>query len=100
MSSVNVGLRQVASVVTVSWCGALTEWLDFYSYALLAGVVARIFFPAADPIASLLAAFAALAIGFLFRPLGAILFGKIGDQFGRKMSFITSLLLILQAPSA
>jgi MHS family proline/betaine transporter-like MFS transporter len=94
MNSVNVGLRQVASVVTVSWCGALTEWLDFYSYALLAGVVAKIFFPAEDPIASLLAAFAALAIGFLFRPLGAILFGKIGDQFGRKVSFITSLLMI------
>jgi len=52
-------------------------------------------FPSADPIASLLASFAALAIGFLFRPLGAILFGKIGDQFGRKVAFITAMTLML-----
>ena len=45
--------------------------------------MAKVFFLSADAIASLLASFAALAIGFLFRPLGAILFGKIGDQFGR-----------------
>jgi CBS domain-containing protein len=57
--------------------------------------VAKIFFPSADPIASLLASFAALAIGFLFRPLGAILFGKIGDQFGRKVAFITAMSLML-----
>ncbi|MFN3805012.1 MAG: MFS transporter [Pyrobaculum sp.] len=97
MSSVayQVGLRQVASVTTISWLGAFMEWIDFYTYALLAGLVAKVFFPAADPIASLLAAFAALAIGFLFRPLGAILFGKIGDQFGRKVSFVLAISLMM-----
>ncbi len=93
--SVAVSFRQVASVATVSWSGAFLEWLDFYTYALLAGTVAKVFFPSADPIASLLASFAALAIGFLFRPLGAIIFGKIGDQFGRKVAFIIAMSLML-----
>ncbi|MEM3997110.1 MAG: MFS transporter [Pyrobaculum sp.] len=93
--SVNVSFRQVASVAAVAWSGAFLEWLDFYTYALLAGTVAKVFFPSADPIASLLASFAALAIGFLFRPLGAIIFGKIGDQFGRKVAFITAMTLML-----
>jgi CBS domain-containing protein len=93
--SVQVSFRQVASVAAVAWSGAFLEWVDFYTYALLAGIVAKIFFPSADPIASLLASFAALAIGFLFRPLGAIIFGKIGDQFGRKVAFITAMTLML-----
>jgi len=93
--SVQVNFRQVASVAIVAWFGAFLEWLDFYTYAPLAGLVAKIFFPSADPIASLLASFAALAIGFLFRPLGAIVFGKIGDQFGRKVAFITAMSLML-----
>jgi MFS family permease len=46
--------------------------------------------PSADPIASLLASFAALAVGFMFRPLGAIVFGKIGDQFRRKTVFVAA----------
>ncbi|HWQ16926.1 MAG TPA: MFS transporter [Sulfolobales archaeon] len=89
------GLKEVLSVTIVSWAGAFLEWLDFYTYALLAGILAKIFFPSADPIASLLAAFGALAIGFLFRPLGAIMFGKIGDQFGRKIAFMTAMSLML-----
>ncbi|MGK0550050.1 MAG: MFS transporter [Pyrobaculum sp.] len=93
--SVQVSFRQVAGVAAVAWSGAFLEWVDFYTYALLAGTVAKVYFPSKDPIASLLASFAALAIGFLFRPLGAILFGKIGDQFGRKVAFITAMSLML-----
>lgn len=91
----NVSFRQILSVSAVSWSGAFLEWMDFYTYALLAGILARVFFPAADPIASLLAAFAALAVGFLFRPLGAILFGKIGDQFGRKVAFMAAISMMM-----
>ncbi len=94
-SQISVSFKQVASVATVAWSGAFLEWLDFYTYALLATIVARVFFPAVDPIASLLASFAALAVGFLFRPLGAMLFGKIGDQFGRKIAFVMAMALMM-----
>jgi CBS domain-containing protein/sugar phosphate permease len=87
--------RDVLPVAIVSWTGALLEWLDFYTYAILAKILANIYFPSHDPIASLLAAFAALAIGFLFRPLGALMFGKIGDQFGRKVSFLTAITMMM-----
>jgi MHS family proline/betaine transporter-like MFS transporter len=87
--------KQVLPVAIVSWSGALLEWLDFYTYAILAKVLAKIYFPSSDPLASLLAAFAALAIGFLFRPLGALMFGKIGDQFGRKVSFFTAITMMM-----
>lgn len=93
--SVEVGFRQVASVAAVAWSGAFLEWLDFYTYALLAAIVAKVFFHTGDPLASLLASFGALAVGFLFRPLGAILFGKVGDQFGRKVAFISAMALML-----
>ncbi len=87
--------KQVLPVAIVAWSGALLEWLDFYTYAILAKVLAKIYFPSSDPLASLLAAFGALAIGFLFRPLGALMFGKIGDQFGRKVSFFTAITMMM-----
>lgn len=87
--------REIAKTIAISWLGALLEWIDFYTYALLAGIVAKAFFPSTDPIASLLASFAALAIGFLFRPLGALLFGRIGDIYGRKKAFIIAALSML-----
>jgi MFS family permease/CBS-domain-containing membrane protein len=87
--------KQVLPVAIVAWSGALLEWVDFYIYAILAKVLAKIYFPSSDPLASLLAAFAALAIGFLFRPLGALMFGKIGDQFGRKVAFFTAIIMMM-----
>ena len=95
MKEKTTSFRQVLPVATVSWSGALLEWLDFYTYAILAKVLASIYFPSHDPIASLLAAFAALAIGFLFRPLGALMFGKIGDQYGRKIAFLTAITMMM-----
>ena len=87
--------REVARTTAIAWLGALLEWVDFYTYALLAGIVAGHFFPKWDPIAALLASFAALAIGFLFRPLGALLFGRIGDIYGRKIAFVLAALCML-----
>ncbi|MCS7149719.1 MAG: MFS transporter [Caldimicrobium sp.] len=95
MERERVEFREVLPVAVVSWTGALLEWLDFYVYAILAKLLAKVYFPSDDPIASLLASFAALAIGFLFRPLGALMFGKIGDQYGRKIAFLTAISMMM-----
>ncbi|MGC9141926.1 MAG: MFS transporter [Caldimicrobium sp.] len=90
-----VSFREVIPVAVVAWTGALLEWVDFYVYAILAKTLAKIYFPSHDPLAGLLASFAALAIGFLFRPLGALLFGKIGDQYGRKVAFLVAVSMMM-----
>jgi MFS family permease/predicted transcriptional regulator len=95
MERERVEFKEVLPVAIVSWTGALLEWLDFYTYAILAKTLARVYFPSHDPLASLLASFAALAIGFLFRPVGALMFGKIGDQYGRKISFLTAITMMM-----
>ncbi len=87
--------RELARTIAIAWSGALLEWTDFYTYAILAPIVAKVFFPSEDPIASLLASFGALALGFLFRPLGALLFGRIGDIYGRKVAFVIAALTML-----
>ncbi len=87
--------RELARTIAIGWSGALLEWTDFYTYAILAPIVAKVFFPSEDPIASLLASFGALALGFLFRPLGALLFGRIGDIYGRKVAFVLAALSML-----
>lgn len=90
-----ISFKEVLPVAIVAWTGALLEWVDFYVYAILAKVLAKVYFPSHDPLASLLASFAALAIGFLFRPIGALLFGKIGDQYGRKVAFLTAISMMM-----
>lgn len=94
---VKIRLRELARITAISWSGALTEWLDFYAYTLTAAIIATLFFPAVDPIISLLGAFAALAVGFLFRPLGALFFGRLGDIYGRKLAFNVALLTMFGA---
>ncbi|BAU23365.1 sugar transporter [Caldimicrobium thiodismutans] len=95
MEQERVQFKEVLPVAIVSWTGALLEWLDFYVYAILAKTLAKVYFPSHDPLASLLASFAALAIGFLFRPVGALMFGKIGDQYGRKIAFLTAISMMM-----
>lgn len=95
MEQDRVQFKEVLPVAIVSWTGALLEWLDFYTYAILAKTLAKVYFPSHDPLASLLASFAALAIGFLFRPVGALMFGKIGDQYGRKIAFLTAITMMM-----
>ena len=95
VTEVEFKFKEIARTTAISWLGALLEWVDFYTYALLAGIVAAVFFPKWDPIAALLASFGALAIGFLFRPLGALLFGRIGDIYGRKVAFILAAISML-----
>ncbi len=70
----------------------MLEWYDFALFGFFAREIGAHFFPAADPTASLLAAFGTFAAGFLMRPVGGALFGWVGDRFGRKQALIWSVL--------
>lgn len=75
--------------------GSLMEWYDFYLFGTASALVfGRLFFPSASPAAGTLAAFAAFAVGFISRPIGAILFGHIGDRVGRKTALLATALIM------
>jgi len=78
-------------VIFASSLGTVFEWYDFYLYAVLAPFFAVLFFPPGNQTAALLSAFAAYAAGFLVRPFGALLFGRIGDLVGRKYTFLVTI---------
>src|SRR5437763_5230443 len=75
-------------VIGASSVGTIIEWYDFYLYATLTPFLAPIFFPPGDSTTQLLSAFAVYGAGFAVRPLGAVVFGRIGDVIGRKYAFL------------
>ena len=81
-------------VVTAGVIGNVLEWYDFAVYGFFAPILAAKFFPAADPRVSLLAAFATFAVGFLMRPVGAAVFGHIGDRYGRARALLFSIAMM------
>ncbi|HEY6908100.1 MAG TPA: MFS transporter [Myxococcales bacterium] len=78
-------------VIIASSVGTVFEWYDFYLYAILAPFFAAVFFPPGNQTAALLGAFGAYAAGFLVRPFGALIFGRIGDLVGRKYTFLVTI---------
>jgi MFS family permease len=86
--------REEKKVIFASSLGTVFEWYDFYLYATLAPFFAALFFPKGNATAALLSAFAAYAAGFLVRPFGAIIFGRIGDLVGRKYTFLVTILFM------
>jgi MHS family proline/betaine transporter-like MFS transporter len=66
----------------VGLIGNVMEWYDFAVYGYFASIIGKQFFPSEDPVVSLIASFGAFAAGFLVRPLGGIIFGRIGDLVG------------------
>lgn len=74
--------------------GNILEWFDFAIYGYFASYIAASFFPSADPLSSLLAAYGAFAAGYLARPVGAVIFGHIGDSLGRKTVLKISLTMM------
>jgi MFS transporter, MHS family, proline/betaine transporter len=80
--------------------GNLLEWYDFGLYGLFAPILAHLFFPAHDRIASLLGAYAGFAIGFAVRPLGGIVFGHLGDRVGRRFVLVSSVVMMGLATTA
>src|ERR1044072_1941141 len=78
-------------VIFASSLGTIFEWYDFYLYAVLAPFFSVLFFPPGNETAALLSAFVTYAAGFLVRPFGAIVFGRIGDLVGRKYTFLITI---------
>lgn len=81
-------------VVVSAAIGQFVEWYDFVVYAYAATVIATLFFPADDRVASLLATFAVYAVGFVMRPLGGLVFGHLGDRIGRRGVLAVVILLM------
>ncbi|HJV37967.1 MAG TPA: MFS transporter [Geothrix sp.] len=86
--------KEERMVIVASSVGTVFEWYDFYLYATLAPFFAHLFFPKGNDTAALLSAFAAYAAGFLVRPFGALVFGRIGDLIGRKYTFLVTIMVM------
>lgn len=81
-------------VIGASSVGTLIEWYDFYIFGSLATVISKQFFPQTNPTAALLSTLATFAAGFIVRPFGALVFGRLGDLIGRKYTFLLTLVLM------
>jgi MFS family permease len=92
--------RRDRLVIFASTLGTVFEWYDFFIYGTLAGVISQHFFPSANPTAALLLVLATFGAGFGVRPLGAILFGILGDRLGRKYTFLITITLMGIATAA
>lgn len=81
-------------IIAAGLVGNILEWYDFAVYGFFAPILAPLFFPSDDPVASLIAAYGAFAAGFLVRPFGGALFGQLGDRAGRKVALAVSVALM------
>lgn len=89
-----VAKSSLRKIITASSVGTLIEWYDFYIYGSLAVVFSGMFFPEGNGTAALLVTIAAFGTGFVVRPIGAMVFGRMGDRVGRKKTFMTTLLIM------
>jgi MFS family permease len=85
------GQLSLMQIILAASAGTVIEWYDFYIYASLAVFFGSLFFPKADPTAGLLLSLATWGAGFVVRPFGAVVFGRIGDLVGRKYAFLVTL---------
>lgn len=86
--------NEIKLVIGASSAGTIFEWYDFFIYGTLAYLLSPVFFPAGNDTLSLLYVWATFAVGFGFRPVGAILFGYLGDKLGRKYTFLVTVTLM------
>jgi MFS family permease len=93
-SAATVPAKDIRKIIIASSVGTLIEWYDFYIFGSLATVIAGQFFPKSNPTAALLSVLATFAAGFIVRPFGALVFGRLGDLIGRKYTFLLTLVLM------
>lgn len=86
--------KSIWSIITASSLGTVIEWYDFFIFGSLAPIIATQFFPKENPTAAFLATLAAFGVGFVIRPFGALVFGRLGDLMGRKSTFLLTLILM------
>ncbi|MCC9595678.1 MULTISPECIES: MFS transporter [unclassified Rubrivivax] len=86
--------REEKKVIFASSLGTVFEWYDFYLYGSLAVFIGKHFFAALDPTAQFIASLLAFAAGFIVRPFGALVFGRLGDMIGRKYTFLVTILIM------
>jgi MFS family permease len=91
---VEIDAKRDRLVILASTLGTVFEWYDFFVYGTLASVIAGHFFPADNPAVSFLIFLASFGVGFGMRPLGAVLFGVLGDRLGRKYTFLVTISLM------
>ncbi|MES0884891.1 MFS transporter [Roseibium sp. SCP14] len=94
MADSDVSIGKVRKNAFAGAIGNVMEWYDFAVYAYMAPVIGQLFFPSNDDFTSLLATYGTFAVGYLSRPLGALVFGHIGDKVGRKLVLILSVSLM------
>ena len=86
--------KEERKVIFASSLGTVFEWYDFYLYGSLAAIIAKQFFSGLDPTSAFIFALLAFAAGFIVRPFGALVFGRLGDMIGRKYTFLVTILLM------
>ncbi|HEX8838945.1 MAG TPA: MFS transporter [Sphingomicrobium sp.] len=84
----------MARIIIASSAGTAFEWYDFFIFGSLAPVISKVFFAGLEPTPALIAALGLFAAGFAFRPLGALIFGVLGDKLGRKGAFLVTITLM------
>src|SRR3546814_6140603 len=86
--------KDIRMVIAASSAGTIFEWYDFFIYGTLAAIIGKAFFPSDNATLEILLVWAGFAVGFGFRPLGAVLFGFLGDRLGRKYTFLITVTLM------
>ncbi|MDR0677189.1 MAG: MFS transporter [Holosporaceae bacterium] len=94
MKKEDSNFSQMKKVIVSCVAGSALEWYDFAVYGFFASVIGRLFFPAGDSFQQLIASFGAFASGLIARPIGAVMFGYIGDKFGRKKTLVISIYMM------
>lgn len=86
--------KEEKKVIFASSLGTVFEWYDFYLYGTLAAIIGKQFFSALDPSSQVIFSLLAFAAGFIVRPFGALVFGRLGDMIGRKYTFLVTILIM------